>query len=223
MAFQLNLKAIEQSQVNIATDRDLLPEGTYAARVSKCEVKTSNAGHPFFSFEFNIEAQSQYTACPFQGRRVWNTLMISHPTDIVMQIAHKTMADILVACGVDIDAQIEDLERDFPLAVIDKPIYIRIYHKMDKLKQELRADIGAYFGRGEHEGKHRYDSSIPAPIETETLTSNEFLCKKATIARDAKLVKQDAAKAPNYSNHPVNDMQKAKTQVAFSSFEDVPF
>ena len=226
MAFVLNLKAIGKTQINTAQDRGLLPEGTFAAKINKCEVTTSNAGYPYFNFEFAIEAQAQYAACPFAGRRLWNTLMISHPRETVMEIAHKTMADILVACGSHIDTKMGDLERNFPLAVIDKPIYIRVYHKMDKLKQELRPDIDAYFGRGEYEGIHRYDDTVIAPVSTETLTSNEALCKKAIIARDAKLVKQDAAakaKATGYSHNPLTDMQKAKTEVAFSRFEDVPF
>ena len=227
MAFQLNLKAIEQSQVNTATDRDLLPEGTFAVKVSKCEVKTSNAGHPFFAFEFTVDQMNSNPQCPYIGRRLWNTLMISHPTEVVVQIAHKTLADILIACGIDVDAQIDDIERDLPLLVIDKPLWVRVYNKMDKVKQDLRPEIGSYFGRGEFEGKHRYDSLIQPPKEDETLSGNEALCKKASLLRDDKLLKQahshKAKEQSGYSPTPMTDYQKGKTETAFTSFDDVPF
>lgn len=219
--FKLNLKQVEQTKITL--DRELLPEGTYAARITQCECHVSKAGHPFFSFEFTIDALSGFLDCPFAGRKIWNNLMIAHPNETVVLISQKTMADILVASGVEEDADITDLERDFPLLVIDKPFYITTYHKMDKVKKEWRTEISAYFGRGEHEGKHRYIGVVKVPTLEDTISGSEAVCTKAKALRDAKIAK-DTHKTSPYSEHPMADIQKAKTQVAlYPEDEDVPY
>jgi hypothetical protein len=228
MSFTLNLRTIEQSKINVSQDRDLLPEGSYAAKISGCEHKVSQAGHPFFAFEFTIEPQVEYPDCPFVGRRLWNNLMISHPNEQVTAISQRTLADILIACGLSNDTQIDDLEMDFPLLTIDKSLYIRVYHKMDKVKHELRPEIAAYFGRGEFEGIHRYMEPIKGPLATEAITGSPQVCQKATALRDTKLAKAQAPLTPT-SQHPMSDIQRERTLAALTShtspasFEDVPF
>lgn len=233
MGFSLDLKAVEQSKVSGAQDRDLLPEGLYAVRVSGCEPKASNAGHPFFAFEFTVDQMPQYPDNPFVGRKVWNNLMISHPNPAVTEISQKVMADILIACGVGEDSQIDDLENDFPMLVMDKPLWVRIYHKVDKIKDELRPEIASYVGRGEFEGSHRYDKSFPTPSASgdDSVSANPSVCKKTCMARDDKLMKQMVRKKlqeqgshGGYSTSPMSDVQRAKSHAALNqNFEDVPF
>lgn len=224
MGLSFNMRTVEQSEVQGTQDRDLLPEGTYAVTVNKCELKTSQAGHPYFGFEFKVASDNAYPDCPFVNRKIWNNLVLTHDNPVVVQISQKTLADILVACGVPADSELEDLELEFPLLVLDKSIYLRIYHKMDKVKKELRVEIGGYFGRGEYEGRHRYGETVKAPTIEDCINGSIPLCEKATVLRDKKI----AVQATTMNTNPTHVGYTSKGAIpavtsSMSSFEDVPF
>jgi hypothetical protein len=225
MAFKLSLSTVEESKLNTNQDMSLLPRGFYAARMIECELRESKAGHPFFSMAFEVEADG-WPTCPFIGRRVWSTLMLDHPNQTVVSIAHKTMADILVACGVPADQEIEDLERDFPTLTLDRPIYIHVNLRLNKQKGEYQAEPNGYFGRLEHEGKHRYGPGYqPVPDKTNSITANPELAGMAQHARDNLLKKLESLQVSQggYSANPVLESKVGKQRSDTYGFEDVPF
>lgn len=218
MSFKFNLGAIQESKPNTNQDKELLPEGFYAAKMIECELKVSKAGHPFFSMTYEI-VEDGWANCPFIGRRCWSTLMLDHPNETVVSIAHKAIADILVACGVPADAEIEDIENDFPMVCLDKPLYIHVGHRKNKEKNTLQAEPNAYFGRLDNAGKHRYGKDYEAvPNTTTTLTANPELALAGQQARDKALAKLSAPT----SQHPVLDYKQGKGSYV-QNFEDVPF
>lgn len=220
MAFTLNLSSIQPSQINTNFDSELLPEGTYAASIKECAVKISAAGHPYFSFKYQIEHED-WSQCPFKGRYLWETLMVSHPSETVMEISQKIMADILVACGADSSTEINDLETEFPLYVLEKPVYIFVQHKWDKQKLEYRPQIAGYFGRIEFEGRHRYAAETVVPTPLTCINGNPELCEKATVERDRKVAKGlTAAKKAVSTPTPQSSYQKIPEG---HNFQDVPF
>ena len=199
MGFSLNLGQIQQSELKANYDKELLPEGIYAAHIKDCKVEISKNGQPYFAFTFRIDFENGWSQNPFNGRQCWETLMIDHPSQTVMDISQKTMADILVACGADTSLEIHDLETEFPLHVVEKQIYVMLNHKWDKMKLEYRPHITAYWGRGEFEGRHRYDQSVPPPTPDLCVNGNQELCQKAIEERDKKVAKAElmAKKAVN--------------------------
>lgn len=232
--FELDLGSIETTTLNTGMDKELLPEGIYAAHIKDCKVETSKAGHPYFSFVFGIDFENGWSQCPFKGRQLWETLMISHPNETVVRIAQKAMADILVACGADNSTKIHDLETEFPLHVMDKPVYIVVQHRYIKDRLEFRPQIVGYFGRGEFEGKHRYDTTVTIPTPDTCVNGNGELCDKAKADRDrtlarAELLAKKAVNTPSASYTPTASPQGQKGlnlgrgMGAHVEFEDVPF
>jgi len=220
MAFTLNLSSVAQSEINSNFDSGLLPEGTYAAHIKECLVKVSAAGHPYFSFQYKIDHEG-WAQCPFKGRSVWETLMISHPTEVVMEISQKTMADILVACGANETTEINDLETEFPLYVVEKPLYIFVQHKWDKQKLEYRPQIVGYFGRSEFEGRHRYAPETVVPTPHTCINGNSELCEKAIEERNRKVLRSSGLATKTVSTPtPKSSYQNLPEG---HNFQDVPF
>lgn len=219
MGLSLNLSKIQQNDVNTSYDKSLLPEGFYAAIVKECKVDISKAGHAYFAFTFQMESENGWTQNPFKGRLCWETLMINHPSETVMEISQKAMADILVACGAESNLQIDDVETELPLHVLQKPIYVMLQHRWDKLKLEYRPTITAYWGRGEFEGKNRYAPNVTIPNPDMCINGNQEICDKSIIARDAKLVRATKT-AQTVVNKPTEPTKNENTHF---TFQDVPF
>ena len=81
-------------KVEEAPVRELVPDGDYVAEIIDSKEKISKAGNSYLSLTLSI------CEGPYEGRWVWDTLNINHPTESVRARARLTLGIITKAVGL---------------------------------------------------------------------------------------------------------------------------
>ena len=74
---------------------DVIPEGRYRALISGCEIKTSKAGARYISIEITMLTPE------VNGRKHWENINLFHEKADVRAMAHKSLAKVCRAIGLD--------------------------------------------------------------------------------------------------------------------------
>jgi len=97
-------------------DFEAIDPGNYTAKIVKSEmVETKNKDGHFLKLQFEVLEGD----C--KGRMLWTNLNLVNPSDKAMEIAHKALASICEAVGIN---SVEDSE-----ALHEKPMLIKVTKK----------------------------------------------------------------------------------------------
>lgn len=75
----------------------LIPDGTYPAIITASEMKPTKAGTGQY-LQLTIDLQGDQ----YSGRKVWDRLNLVNPNQQAVAIAHRTLNDLAIACGIDL-------------------------------------------------------------------------------------------------------------------------
>jgi hypothetical protein len=82
---------------------DPLPLGEYEAMVINAEERETRAGNGTF-----IALTMEILGGKFSGRKVWENLNIINPNKVTVEIAHKNLKQLSIACGFP--AELEEID-----------------------------------------------------------------------------------------------------------------
>jgi hypothetical protein len=85
-----------------ADDFEPVPDNTYSAQIVRSEMKETKAKTGQY-LQLNVQILDE----PFTGRLIFERLNLINQNEVAVKIANRTLADIVVACGLE---EIEDSE-----------------------------------------------------------------------------------------------------------------
>jgi hypothetical protein len=205
-------------------DSDVLPEGFYAAVITKIDSQIpKSGGAPYLNIEFKIEKEPSYTNCPFVGRRTWRILSFQAESEIARTIAKEAIIALLKSVG----APPRFDERELMDTLGHQPLYIQVSHELDKQKGIFRDRPTAFFGRAQHTGKHAYGNLADIPSSQTTITGNAELCARAIEMRNRKLARAAGAGTPGIpmsgARTGLEGKKDGHPNPSHPAFQDLPF
>lgn len=101
---------VDLNQVEAASARDVLPAGTYAARVKYVEDKTTKSGTGAYA-----EITWEIIEGPYANRLIWDRLNLDNPNPTAVEIAYRTLKSICVATGAGAIGETSELQDKFAM------------------------------------------------------------------------------------------------------------
>ena len=136
----------------------LLPKGGYRVLIADVQFKykQGDVNTNWFNARFDVLPYDGVGENEFEGRRIYNNFTWENANNEARTIGRQQLADLMVAAG----AGSFSYPADLPAMLLNKEIFVEIYHSKRKDSGEMETRVGGYWSI---DGKQRRQTPKPIP------------------------------------------------------------